>query len=31
MDVGLEIPPTNKVERAMRSDWSSRVLLIEAQ
>jgi len=30
MEVGLEIPADNKVEKSLRSDWSSRVLLLEA-
>ncbi len=29
MEVGLEIPADNKVEKSLRSDWSSRVLLLE--
>ena len=29
MDVGLEIPANNNVEWSLKSDWSSRVLLLE--
>lgn len=30
MESGLEIPATNNVEYSLKSDWSSRVLLLEA-
>jgi len=30
MESGLEIPATNNVEWSLKSDWSSRVLLLEA-
>ena len=30
MESGLEIPATNNVKASLRSDWSSRVLLLEA-
>ncbi|MBR5924448.1 MAG: alpha-galactosidase [Bacteroidales bacterium] len=31
MESGLEIPATNNVKASLRSDWSSRVLLLEAE
>ena len=31
MESGLEIPATNDVKPSLRSDWSSRVLLLEAE
>jgi alpha-galactosidase len=31
MDNGLEVPYTNEVEWGKKTDWSSRVLYLEAQ